>query len=97
MTTPPNPREALRDLWRFVQDARVAYQGHHAADTLLRISERIEAIQDALAAQPPAVSGDEAMVQVATITGVDEYGPRLEWSTHWVDLGTDAKLYARRP
>ena len=71
--TPTNPPHAvsddgrlraLQDLWRFVQDARVAYADHHAADTLLQISGRIEAIQDALAT-PPAVEGDaERLVRV---------------------------------
>jgi hypothetical protein len=31
---------------------------------------------------------------VATVVGADEYGPMLEWSTHWVEL-IGAKLYTR--
>lgn len=31
---------------------------------------------------------------VATVVGVDEYGPMLEWTTHWVEL-VGAKLYTR--
>ncbi len=30
---------------------------------------------------------------VAKITGADEYGPMIQWSTHWVDL-IGADLYA---
>lgn len=30
---------------------------------------------------------------VARIEGIDEYGPRLEWTQHWVDVGVGAKLY----
>lgn len=30
---------------------------------------------------------------VATVVGVDEYGPMLQWTTHWVEL-VGAKLYA---
>jgi len=31
---------------------------------------------------------------VAEIRGIDEYGPMIDWHTHWVDLGVGAKLYA---
>lgn len=33
------------------------------------------------------------MEPVARIEGIDEYGPRLEWTQHWVDVGVGAKLY----
>lgn len=34
---------------------------------------------------------------VAKIIGIDEYGPMLEWSKHWVNVGVGAKLYAAAP
>ena len=33
------------------------------------------------------------MEPVARIEGIDEYGPRLEWTQHWVDVGVGAKLF----
>lgn len=43
------------------------------------------------ASQPVAVPA--GMEPVARIEGIDEYGPRLEWTQHWVDVGVGAKLY----
>ena len=31
---------------------------------------------------------------VARLEGIDEYGPRLEWFSHWVNLPVGSKLYA---
>ena len=33
------------------------------------------------------------MEPVARIERIDEYGPRLEWTQHWVDVGVGAKLF----
>ena len=41
-------------------------------------------------ATPTATAG---MEPVARIEGIDEYGPRIEWTQHWVDIGVGAKLY----
>ena len=43
------------------------------------------------ASQP--VAAPAGMEPVARIEGIDEYGPRLEWTQHWVDVGVGAKLY----
>lgn len=44
---------------------------------------------------PPAQSAaaTAGMEPVARIEGIDEYGPRLEWTQHWVDVGVGAKLF----
>ena len=31
---------------------------------------------------------------VAVIDGIDDYGPRIGWLTHWVKVGVGTKLYA---
>ena len=36
----------------------------------------------------------ERQKPVATIAGVDEYGPMLTWNKHWLDLAVGADLYA---
>ena len=36
----------------------------------------------------------ERQEPVATIAGVDEYGPMLTWNKHWLDLAVGADLYA---
>ena len=43
------------------------------------------------ASQPVAATA--GMDPVARIEGIDEYGPRIEWTQHWVDVGVGAKLY----
>lgn len=40
----------------------------------------------------PSDSQAQGIKHVAEVVGVDEYGPMLEWSTHWVEL-VGAKLY----
>lgn len=54
--------------------------------------------EDAVAKEAKAMQAKiEAMEQqrpVATIAGVDEYGPMLTWNKHWLDLGVGADLYA---
>lgn len=44
---------------------------------------------------PVQVAGDAG--PVARIEGIDEYGPRLEWLTHWVEVGVGTKLYTAAP
>ena len=41
----------------------------------------------------PTDAATAGMEPVARIEGIDEYGPRLEWTQHWVDVGVGAKLF----
>ena len=44
-------------------------------------------------APTPTDAATVGIEPVARIEGIDEYGPRLEWTQHWVDVGVGAKLY----
>ena len=47
----------------------------------------------ALYTAPQAQRADALAEPVAQLIGVDEYGPRLNWFKHWVDLPKKALLY----
>lgn len=56
----------------------------------LLLLESLEAFTNAMSALTQAEVQAEP---VAQLIGVDEYGPRLNWFTHWVDLPNKALLY----
>lgn len=39
------------------------------------------------------IPSNDAAQPVACITRIDEYGPCIDWHTHWADLGSGTKLY----
>lgn len=44
-----------------------------------------------------SASNPDAKREIAVITGVDEYGPMLNWYTHWVNFPIGTKLYTSPP
>ena len=44
-------------------------------------------------APTPTDAATAGIEPVARIEGIDEYGPRLEWTQHWADVGVGAKLF----
>ncbi len=44
-----------------------------------------------------SASNPDAKREIAVITGVDEYGPMLNWYTHWVNFPIGTMLYTSPP
>jgi hypothetical protein len=87
-------------------NVRARERGHDApangltADQEREIAERVERNYPTPTQCPGCAAWDSGMAApaqsgepVAKIIAVDEYGPRIEWTTHWVEL-IGAKLYA---
>ena len=66
------------------------YLGWHLADIALDLFKEHKEKCDDLQAKIEQVGRQEP---VATIAGVDEYGPMLTWNKHWLDLAVGAGLY----
>ena len=74
------------ELMQVIKDVAKNSAINRDGSTSLRIARAVLA---KWGAQPVAVPAGP----VARIEGIDEYGPRLEWTQHWVDVGVGAKLY----
>lgn len=82
---------------------RTHLQGVSATDARALLKAFVDALPPAPASQPVAVpagtvehdstSMPAEVEAAARIEGIDEYGPRLEWRQHWVDVGVGAKLF----
>ena len=59
--------------------------------TLQQAYNHIASRLSALQAQQPGAQA------VAQLRGVDEYGPMLDWFTHWAKFAAGTKLYTQPP
>jgi hypothetical protein len=82
--------ELNNDEWKSLADSGdCGYWNAEDQDHYKQTNKAITAIKQALAApvQEPA----------ARLKGVDEYGPMLDWYTHWVTIPIGTKLYTTPP
>ena len=75
---------------KVVEQVLKALEHAHASEPIWKtpIIEATRALQQALEA-------DQQANPIATVKYIDEYGPMLEWCTHWVNLAIGTKLYTQ--
>lgn len=101
-----DPEETIRKLKAKVTRLEKALAEQPAPvqqEPVVRIAELEETVRHlnhALreATEAPTFMGEPVIAEpVASINGVDEYGPMLDWYPHWVNFPVGTKLYTSPP